>query len=134
MIKNRFITKYILPVVFGVLGVFVIADAISLFQNFYYHQKRNLTDFLPGAGFLFALIFLWFVMFVLQIVLFQFLYRLKLFIKFASVIVAVSTVLTALSYAFGQPIDTALLYAVGFLIYSILNYFVHRRTTPVDQQ
>ena len=131
MARNAIIVKYIAPVIVGVLSVLFIGDLISIFQNFYYHQNWKATDFLPGAGFFLALSFLLFITFIAQLTLFQFLYKLEKLVWISTAIVGVSILAGVIYFLCGKSFEMGVFYAAGFLVYSIVNFFVNKSLSLV---
>ncbi|MDP9081989.1 MAG: hypothetical protein M3O71_31630 [Bacteroidota bacterium] len=126
MNKNKLLLA-IVPEVVGVLGVLLGYDVVSLWQNFYYKQKKPLIDFVPGGGFILIFCFLLLAGVILQFILFRFLYKIKGTARFLIVITAVAIFLIFFLYIFSKSFSMGVFLSPGFLLYSLLNYATHKK-------
>jgi hypothetical protein len=114
----------------GVLGVLFLFDVVSFVEDLYFKQNRSLVDFLPGGGFILAFCFLLFIGVVLQIILFRFLYPLKNLFK-ALITVVIAVLIVLITYIFSQPLDTGIFFSIGFLVYTMLNFFTNKKLSSI---
>ncbi len=113
------------PVTLGLLITFSALDAISVFQNFYYNQRKSVLEFLPGWGFLFAMVSFTLIGSILQIILYKFLFRLNNFLRFFIAIVFIGIIILLIIF-FSSELFYGEFVSACFVGYSLINYFVYK--------
>jgi hypothetical protein len=121
------VVAYLGSAFLALLFVFIISDLFLIFKDLCHQTKHPIEYFLPGHNSLILFLFFVFVAFILQFILFEFLFNIEKFLKYLLIIIGISILIFGCDIFSKQIYNSCLVLSASFFLYSIFNYLIYKK-------